>query len=290
MSIKKRGLSRGLDALLGDVSVTKVMGSTPISPHTLHSLPVEFLQRGKYQPRKDINPDKLQELAESIKAQGVIQPVVVRHLLGSEKYEIVAGERRWRAAQLAGLHEVPVVVKEIDDRTAMAVALIENIQREDLNPLEEAEALARLLDEFEMTHQQIADAVGKSRVTVTNLLRLLDLHPEVKKLLLNKHIEMGHARALLGLEGQKQVAAAYKIDKEGMTVRAAERLVKELQSPSARPEKIKTIDRDTLRLQEELTARLGAKVSIDHKKNGAGKLIISYSTLEELDGIIGQIK
>ncbi|HSN23969.1 MAG TPA: ParB/RepB/Spo0J family partition protein [Methylomicrobium sp.] len=290
MSIKKRGLSRGLDALLGDVSVTKVVGSDPISTHKLHSLPVEFLQRGKYQPRKDINPDKLQELAESIKAQGVIQPVVVRHLLGSEKYEIVAGERRWRAAQLAGLHEVPVVIKEIDDRTAMAVALIENIQREDLNPLEEAEALARLLDEFEMTHQQIADAVGKSRVTVTNLLRLLDLHPEVKKLLLNKHIEMGHARALLGLEGQKQVAAEYKIDKEGMTVRAAERLVKELQSPSARPEKIKTIDRDTLRLQEELTARLGAKVSIDHKKNGAGKLIISYSTLEELDGIIGQIK
>jgi ParB family chromosome partitioning protein len=290
MSVKKRGLSRGLDALLGDVSITKSEAKPSSSPsHALQTLPIEFLQRGKYQPRKDINPEKLQELADSIKAQGVIQPVVVRQL-ENEKYEIVAGERRWRAAQLAGLQEVPVVVKEIDDRTAMAVALIENIQREDLNPLEEAEALARLLDEFDMTHQQIADAVGKSRVTVTNLLRLLDLHPEVKKLLLNKHIEMGHARALLGLEGQKQVVAAYKIDKEGLTVRAAERLVRELQSPTVKPEKNKLIDRDTLRLQEDLTSRLGAKVSIDHKKNGAGKLIIAYSSLEELDGIIGQIK
>jgi ParB family chromosome partitioning protein len=290
MSVKKRGLSRGLDALLGDVSITKAEAKPSSSPsHALQTLPIEFLQRGKYQPRKDINPEKLQELADSIKAQGVIQPVVVRQL-ENEKYEIVAGERRWRAAQLAGLHEVPVVIKDIDDRTAMAVALIENIQREDLNPLEEAEALARLLDEFDMTHQQIADAVGKSRVTVTNLLRLLDLHPEVKKLLLNKHIEMGHARALLGLEGQKQIAAAYKIDKEGLTVRAAERLVKELQSPVVKTENIKIIDRDTQRLQEDLTSRLGAKVSIDHKKNGAGKLIIAYSSLEELDGIIGQIK
>jgi ParB family chromosome partitioning protein len=291
MSIKKRGLSRGLDALLGDVSIARaeIAPSSPVPSHALQTLPVEFLQRGKYQPRRDINPEKLQELADSIKAQGVIQPVVVRRL-DSEKYEIVAGERRWRAAQLAGLHEVPVVVKEIDDRTAMAVALIENIQREDLNPLEEAEALARLLDEFGMTHQQIADAVGKSRATVTNLLRLLDLHPEVKKLLLNRHIEMGHARALLGLEGQKQVAAAYKIDKEGLTVRAAERLVRELQSPAATTEKVKIIDRDTLRLQEDLTSRLGAKVLIDHRKNGAGKLIIAYSSLEELDGIIGQIK
>lgn len=290
MSNKKRGLSRGLNALLGDVSIAKVEIAPSSSPsHALHTLPIEFLQRGKYQPRRDINPEKLQELADSIKAQGVIQPVVVRQL-ESEKYEIVAGERRWRAAQLAGLHEVPVVVKEIDDRTAMAVALIENIQREDLNPLEEAEALARLLDEFEMTHQQIADAVGKSRATVTNLLRLLDLHPEVKKLLLNKHIEMGHARALLGLEGQKQVVAAYKIDKEGLTVRATERLVKELLSPTVRAENPKILDRDTLRLQEDLASRLGAKVSIDHKKNGAGKLIIAYSSLEELDGIIEQIK
>lgn len=283
MVLKKRGLNRGLDALLGEVSAREEE-----KPQQLHTLPIEYMQRGKYQPRKDINPEKLQELADSIKAQGIIQPVVVRKI-SLEKYEIVAGERRWRAAQLAGLQEVPVVIKEIDDRTAMAVALIENIQREDLNPLEEAEALRRLLDEFQMTHQQIADAVGKSRVTVTNLLRLIDLHPEVKKLLIGRQLEMGHARALLGLEGQKQVAAALKIAKEGLTVRAAERLVKDSQA-DPRITKPKIIDSDTRRLQEDLTARLGAKVLIDHKDNGAGKLIIAYSSLEELDGILGQIK
>jgi ParB family chromosome partitioning protein len=279
--LKKRGLGRGLDALLGDVSAKE-------EKHHLQTLPIEYLQRGKYQPRKDINPEKLQELADSIRAQGIIQPVVVRKI-GPEKYEIVAGERRWRAAAYAGLHEVPVIIKDIDDRAAMAIALIENIQREDLNPLEEAEALRRLLDEFEMTHQQIADAVGKSRVTVTNLLRLMDLHPEVKKLLLNGQIEMGHARALLSLNGLKQLAAANKIVKDGLTVRATERLVKESQVDPKAP-KIKEIDRDTLRLQEELTAKLGAKVLIDHKQNGSGKLVIAYSSLEELDGILGQIK
>lgn len=281
MALKKRGLNRGLDALLGEVSVKE-------EKQQLHTLPIEQMQRGKYQPRKDINPEKLQELADSIKVQGIIQPVVVRKI-DQEKYEIVAGERRWRAAQLAGLQQIPVVIKEIDDRTAMAVALIENIQREDLNPLEEAEALRRLLDEFQMTHQQIADSVGKSRVTVTNLLRLMDLHPEVKKLLISRQLEMGHARALLGLEGQKQVVAAHKIVKEGLTVRAAERLVKDSQS-GPKFNKPKVIDKDTLRLQEDLTSRLGAKVLIDHKDNGAGKLIITYSSLEELDGILGQIK
>lgn len=277
----KRGLNRGLDALLGEVSAKE----DKRQPQTL---PIEFLQRGKYQPRKDIDPEKLQELADSIKAQGVIQPIVVRKI-EQEKYEIVAGERRWRAAQLAGLHQVPIVVREIDDRAAMAIALIENIQREDLNPLEEAEALRRLLDEFEMTHQQIGDAVGKSRVTVTNLLRLIDLHPDVKKLLVSRQLEMGHARALLGLSGLQQVAAANKIVKEGMTVRAAEQLVKASQA-APKIKKVKMIDKDTLRLQEDLTARLGAKVSIDHKNNGAGKLIIAYSSLEELDGILAQIK
>jgi ParB family chromosome partitioning protein len=206
-----------------------------------------------------------------------------------EKYEIIAGERRWRAAQLAGLQQLPVVIKNIDDRAAMAVALIENIQREDLNPLEEAEALKRLLDEFAMTHQQVADAVGKSRATVTNLLRLMDLHPDVKKLLLNRQLEMGHARALLSLDGQRQVAIANKIVKDGLTVRDAERLVKEAQT-EPKMAKPRIIDKDTLRLQEELTAKLGAKVSIDHKENGTGKLVISYSSLEELDGILGQIK
>ncbi|TAN65759.1 MAG: ParB/RepB/Spo0J family partition protein [Methylobacter sp.] len=293
MAVQKRGLGRGLDALLGSVSDKNdgkdaVAGAPSGEKHQLQTLPIEYMQRGKYQPRKDMNPEKLQELADSIKAQGVIQPVVVRKI-ALEKYEIVAGERRWRAAQLAGLQQVPVIIKEIDDRTAMAIALIENIQREDLNPLEEAEALRRLLDEFEMTHQQVADAVGKSRTTVTNLLRLMDLHPEVKKLLINKQLEMGHARALLSLDGPKQLAAANRIVKEGLTVRGAERLVKESQA-EPKTSKIREIDKDTLRLQEDLTAKLGAKVLIDHKENGTGKLVITYSSLEELDGILEQIK
>lgn len=278
----KRGLGRGLDALLGDVSAAKETGNPS------HTLPIEYLQRGKFQPRKDMNPEKLQELADSIKAQGVIQPIVVRKI-GQDKYEIVAGERRWRASQLAGLQQIPVVVKDIDDRATMAIALIENIQRQDLNPLEEAEALRRLLDEFTMTHQQIAEAVGKSRVTVTNLLRLMDLHPEVKKLLISGQLEMGHARALLSLDAAKQVAAAQKIAREGLTVRMAEKLVKDAQT-EARPQKTKTVDNDTLRLQDELTAKLGAKVVIEHKDNGAGKLVITYASLEELDGILEQIR
>jgi ParB family transcriptional regulator, chromosome partitioning protein len=281
MSLNKRGLGRGLDALLGDATVKE-------EKHQLHLLPIEYLQRGKYQPRQDINPEKLQELADSIKAQGIIQPIIVRQL-AYEKYEIIAGERRWRAAQLAGLTQVPIVVKEMDDRSAMAVALIENIQREDLNPLEEAEALKRLLEEFEMTHQHIADAVGKSRTTVTNLLRLIELHSEVKKLLVNGQLEMGHARALLSLDGAKQVAAAHRVVKEGLTVRATERLVKDLHS-EPKIQKIKVVDKDTLRLQESLTACLGAKVVIDHKENGSGKLVIAYTSLDELDGIIGQFK
>jgi ParB family transcriptional regulator, chromosome partitioning protein len=280
-TLVKRGLGRGLDALLGDVSAKEVVNST-------HTLPIEHLQRGKFQPRKDMNPEKLQELADSIKAQGVIQPIVVRKI-GQDKYEIVAGERRWRASQLAGLQQIPVVIKDIDDRATMAIALIENIQRQDLNPLEEAEALRRLLDEFTMTHQQIADAVGKSRVTVTNLLRLMDLHPEVKKLLISGQLEMGHARALLSLDAAKQVAAAQKIAREGLTVRAAEKLVKDAQT-EPKPQKTKTVDHDTLRLQNQLTEKLGAKVVIEHKDNGAGKLVIAYASLEELDGILEQIR
>ncbi|MCX7068705.1 MAG: ParB/RepB/Spo0J family partition protein [Methylococcales bacterium] len=282
MNVKKRGLGRGLDALLGDVSTTQERH------HALETLPIEYLQRGKYQPRKDINPEKLQDLANSIKAQGIIQPIVVRSV-GHNQYEIVAGERRWRAAQLAGLAEVPVVIKDVDDHAAMAIALIENIQREDLNPLEEADALKRLLEEFSMTHQQIADAIGKSRATVSNLLRLIDLQPEVKTLLINKQLDMGHARALLALEGNRQIEAARKIAKEGLTVRAAERLIRELQLDPKQP-KIKVIDHDTVRLQDDLTAKLGAKVVIDHKDNGTGKVVITYSSLEELDGIIEQIK
>lgn len=285
MTVKKRGLGRGLDALLGDVSKPEPKLH---HHHTPEKLPVEYLQRGKYQPRKDINPEKLQDLANSIKMQGIIQPIVVR-AIAEHRYEIIAGERRWRAAQLAGLADVPVVVKEIEDHTAMAIALIENIQREDLNPLEEADALKRLLEEFSMTHQQIADAIGKSRATVTNLLRLIDLQPEVKELLLNKQLDLGHAKALLALDGVKQVEAAKRIAQDDLSVRAAEQLIKNLQQ-APKPVKPKIVDTDTLRLQNELTAKLGAKVVIDHKDNGTGKLVINYTSLEELDGIIEQIK
>jgi ParB family chromosome partitioning protein len=252
------------------------------------TLPIELLQRGKYQPRKDMNPEKLQDLANSIAMQGIVQPIVVRHI-SPEQYEIVAGERRWRAAQLAGLHDVPVIVKEMDDRTAMAIALIENIQREDLNVLEEAEALQRLLTEFEMTHQQVAEAVGKSRTTVTNLLRLLELAPDVKKMLVNKQLEMGHARALLPLTSEQQIEAARKITNEGMSVRLAEKLVKDIQNPPKVVTKNTAIDSDVLSLQNDLSAKFGAKVQIESKENGKGKLIIHYSTFDELEGILSKM-
>jgi len=282
MASKKRGLGRGLDALLGDVApaAEEKMSSQ-------QSLPIEFLQRGKYQPRKDMHPETLQELADSIKVQGVIQPIVVR-LVAENKYEIIAGERRWRASQLAALQEVPVVIKDIDDRAAMAVALIENIQREDLNALEESEALNRLIDEFEMTHQQAADAVGKSRATVSNLLRLLDLQTEVKTLLAKGLIEMGHARALLALEGGLQIEAAHKVVKQGLTVRATEKLIKNLGNEKTITV-AKTQDADTLRLQTELSEKTGAKVIINHQQNGKGKLVFNYTSLEELEGIISRI-
>lgn len=282
MTLKKRGLGRGLNALLGDAVLQDTQSGSE-----LQSLPVEFLQRGKYQPRKDINPERLQELADSIKAQGIVQPIVVRRL-AAEKYEIIAGERRWRAAQLAGLAEVPTLLRDIDERSALAIALIENIQREDLNPLEEAEALKRLLEEFGLTHQQVAEAVGRSRASVTNLLRLLELQPEVKQLLVSGQLEMGHARALLGLSGAKQVAAAHKIASLDLTVRAAEQLVKDLQAEKKPPE-TQQPDPDTVRLQNHLTERLGARVVITHKSAGHGKLIISYSSLDELDGVLKRI-
>lgn len=283
MAVKKRGLGRGLNALLGDISPAE---PEKTKSQDLNTLPIEFLQRGKYQPRKDMDPETLRELADSIRAQGIIQPIIVRSI-ADEKYEIIAGERRWRAAQLATLQEVPVVIRDIDDRAAMAVALIENIQREDLNALEESEALKRLVDEFDMTHQQVADAVGKSRATVSNLLRLLDLHGEVKHLLGKGLIEMGHARALLSLEGEKQVEIANKIVAQGLTVRAVEKIIKEL--GGEKKIVLKKQDTDTLRLQEELTEKTGAKVTISHQQTGKGKLVFSYTSLEELEGIINRI-
>ncbi len=279
---KKRGLGRGLSELLGDVASSPAQEK----PQDVQKLPIEFLQRGKYQPRRDMDPEKLKELSDSIAAQGIIQPIIVRKLV-DDKYEIIAGERRWRAAQLAELQEVPVLVKDIDDRSVMAVALIENIQREDLNALEEAEALHRLLDEFELTHQQIAEAVGKSRATVSNLLRLLDLAAEVKTMLGKGQLEMGHARALLGLDDAKQVEIANKVVKQGLTVRAVEKLVRE--QNQEKPVVVKKVDPDTLRLQRQLSERTGAKVEINHQENGKGKLIFSYTSLEELEGIINKL-
>lgn len=285
MNMKKRGLGRGLDALLGDVSVAV----KPANISAQQTLPIELLQRGKYQPRKEMNPEKLQDLANSIAMQGIVQPIVVRHI-SPQQYEIVAGERRWRAAQLAGLQDVPVIIKEMDDRTAMAISLIENIQREDLNVLEEAEALQRLLIEFEMTHQQIADAVGKSRATVTNFLRLLELAPEVKKMLVNKQLEMGHARALLSLTTEQQIEAARKITNQGLSVRLTEKLVKDIQNP---PQKIEpknfVIDVDVRSLQNDLSEKFGAKVQIESNEKGKGKLIIHYSNLDELEGILSKL-
>ncbi len=278
---KKRGLGRGLSELLGDVSTP-----APEKTHDAQSLPIEFLQRGKYQPRKDMDPEKLRELSDSIAAQGIIQPIIVRKIDG-EKYEIIAGERRWRAAQLAELRDVPVLIKDLDDRSVMAIALIENIQREDLNALEEAEALHRLQDEFELTHQQIATAVGKSRTTITNLLRLLELAGEVKGMLGKGLLEMGHARALLGLDEAKQVEIANKAVKQGLTVRAVEKLVRE--QHEEKPVTVKKIDPDTFRLQQELSERTGAKVEINHQESGKGKLIFTYTSLEELEGIIKKI-
>ncbi len=282
MAIKKRGLGRGLDALLGDAA------TTPVTP--TQTLPLNKIEPGRYQPRKDLDLDKLQELADSIKAHGVVQPIVVR-AKGADEFELIAGERRWRAAHIAGLSEIPVVIREMDDRAALAVALIENIQREDLNPLEQAESLCRLLEEFDMTHQQLAEAVGKSRASITNLLRLLELQPEVKKLLQEGRIEMGHARALLGLVGEKQAEAALKVADGRMTVRATEQLVRKYQQSSSPVlPKTQRLDPDIQRLQEDLSSKLGARVTIRHSKSGKGKLLIDYSDLDQLEGLLARIR
>lgn len=255
---------------------------------SLQWLPIEFLQRGQYQPRREFNPETLRELANSIAVQGIIQPVIVRKL-AVDKFEIIAGERRWRAAQLAGLDKIPVVVKELDEKAAMTIALIENIQREDLNPLEEAEALKKLLETFAMTHQQLADAVGKSRAAISNFLRLLELSEPVKTLIIKGQISMGHARALLTLDSATQAQLANKITQRNLTVRATELLVKQAQFQQ-KTLLSKLIDRDTLHLQQQLSEKLNAEVEINHKKNGSGQLTIKYASLEELDGILQQFK
>lgn len=281
---RKRGLGKSLDALLVGSGTITDNANDEVS-EKLSMLPVDVIQRGKYQPRRDMNPESLEDLANSIKAQGVIQPIVVRHLLGG-RYEIVAGERRWRASQLAGLKDIPAIIKDIPDEAAIAIALIENIQRENLNPVEEAIALQRLLNEFSMTHQQVADAVGKSRASVTNLLRLLTLTDEVRTMLEHGEIEMGHARALLALPAISQLDAALMIAQKNLSVRETEELVRRLQLPNL-PAMPKSIDPDIRRLQQDLTNKLNLMVAINCNPKGKGKIVIRYANLEELDFILG---
>ncbi len=282
MAIKKGGLGRGLDALLTHPVANK-------KNTTINSLPIDLLGPGKYQPRTDFNAETLQELADSIAAQGLIQPIVVR-LQGNNNYEILAGERRWRAAQLAGMQDVPVVVNDVDDRAAMAISLVENIQREDLNAIDESEALQRLIEEFELTHQQAADAVGRSRVAVSNILRLLDLSDDVRHMLRAGDLDMGHGRALLGLASEHQYGAAEKVVKRGLSVRATESMVKQLLKEKSSQQRSTSKDPDIERLEQSLAEQLGAKVEMKHAKSGAGKITISYASLDELDGILAHLK
>ncbi|MDP5040682.1 ParB/RepB/Spo0J family partition protein [Flavobacterium sp. W21_SRS_FM6] len=286
MSVKKRGLGRGLDALLATSQSSN--NQSPEQEGELRKIPVEFLQPGKYQPRKDMSSDALEDLAASIRSQGVIQPIVVRQI-SEQKYEIIAGERRWRASQIARLDVIPCLIKDVPDEAAVAIALIENIQREDLNAMEEAQALDRLMVEFELTHQEVATAVGKSRTTVTNLLRLNNLNEDVKLLLEHGDIEMGHARALLSLQGEQQNEAAQIVSGKGLTVRDTENLVRRLLEPVKPKEQTKP-DPDVQRLETSLSENLGAPVSIAHNAKGKGKLVINFSSLDQLDGILSHIK
>ena len=303
MNLKKRGLGKGLDALLSNslasnqkiqqqeanIGSTGTTESQGIPGHNeLIRLDVDLLETGKYQPRKDMSADALDELAESIRVQGIIQPIVVRKNDHGDHYEIIAGERRWRASMLAGLERVPCIVKQVPDEAAVAIALIENIQREDLNAMEEAIALNRLIEEFELTHQQTADAVGKSRTTVTNLLRLNLLNEPVKRLLEHGDLDMGHARALLAVDGEEQTMLAKQVVAKELTVRDTERLVNKTLNPIKETQKAEK-DHEVVRLESELVERLGAKVSISHNSKGKGKIVISYQDLTELDGILSKI-
>ncbi len=320
MSQKKPVMGRGLEALLGQMTRRPEAAPAPGAPaqpaapasgaaapamskfpgDELANLPLDLLQRGKYQPRVDMRQESLQELADSIKAQGVVQPIVVRPVDGaapgaSQRYEIIAGERRWRAAQLAGLATLPAVIRRVPDEAAIAMALIENIQREDLNPLEEARALERLISEFGVTHQQAADAVGRSRAAVSNLLRLLELAPEVTVLLEQRELEMGHARALLGLtQRRQQVEVGTLVAKKGLSVRDTENMVRAIltraSGGSSASKDAKPLDPNIQRLQDDLSEKLGATVQIQHTGSGKGKVVVSYHSLDELDGILAHIR
>ena len=295
MVAKRQSLGKGLDALLGfnedQADASEENETQPFGDGTLAELPVEFLQRGKYQPRRDLNPHALQELASSISQQGVMQPIVVR-MLGENKYEIIAGERRWRATQQAGIDTIPAIVRDISDETAIAMALIENTQREDLNAIEESQALLRLQDEFKLTQQQVAEAVGKSRTAVTNLMRLATLDSAVQRQLELGEIELGHAKCLLALEGERQVKAGREVAANSMTVRQTEALVKKMQLGTAEPgvAKPSTVNTDIIRVQEDLSEKIGAAVLIKHSAKGSGTLTVKYNSVDELEGILAHIK
>lgn len=294
MATKRQSLGKGLDALLGlaeEINADQGLadGSEEVAGGNLKQIPVEFLQRGQYQPRREFNSESLQELADSIASQGLIQPIVVRGI-GQDKYEIIAGERRWRAAQLAGLDEIPAMVRDISDQATIAMALIENIQREDLNAIEESQALIRLQDEFNLTQQQVAEAVGKSRSAVTNLMRLAALQPLVQQQLERGDIELGHAKCLLALEGDVQIQAARTVASDGLTVRQTEVLIKKLQSPNVTQNTKTSANQDIVNLQTDLSEKLGAAVKIQHNSRGSGKLTISYNSVDELDGILSHLK
>lgn len=290
----KRSLGRGLSELLSGVSLAEIKPVSNNIPREIandipREIAVEYLQPGKYQPRKDMNPEALQELADSIRTQGILQPLLVRHL-AKNHYEIIAGERRWRAAQLARLEKVPVYVREISDEAAIAMGLIENIQREDLNALEQAEALKRLADEFDLTHEEIARAVGKSRTSITNLLRLLHLSPQVKTLLRSGELEMGHAKAILTLDHAVQWQTGQMIVAKSLSVRATEDLVRRLQQTENKSKNVVRMDPDIIKLQSELSDKLGAQVKIRHGAKGKGQLVIHYYSLDELEGVLKHIQ
>ena len=303
----KKKLGKGLDALLSSGSsqmMASLLGGRPRETATspthddgptsdrdgaMKNIPVDLIQRGKYQPRTDMHEEALEELSASIKTQGVMQPIVVRPI-SSDKYEIIAGERRWRATQMAGLDTIPAIVKPVGDEAAIAMALIENIQRENLNPIEEAMALKRLQDEFELTQQEVADAVGKSRVTVTNLMRLIGLHIDVRRMLEHGDMEMGHARALLALPYERQTSAARVVSGKGLSVRQTEALVRRFIANKGASRRKKQPDPDIKSLEEKLAEKLGTKVMIQQSAKGKGTLAIKYSSLDELDGILAHIK
>ncbi|MBD1553170.1 ParB/RepB/Spo0J family partition protein [Pseudomonas typographi] len=290
MAVKKRGLGRGLDALLsGPTASALEEQANEVAHKELHHLPLDVIQRGKYQPRRDMDPQALEELAQSIKSQGVMQPIVVRPV-SQGRYEIIAGERRWRASQQAGLDTIPAMVREVTDEAAIAMALIENIQREDLNPVEEAVALQRLQQEFQLTQQQVADVVGKSRVAVANLMRLISLPDVIKTMLAHGDLEMGHARALLGLPDDQQVEGARHVVARGLTVRQTEALVRQWLSSKPEPLPAPKADPDITRLEQRLAERLGSAVQIKHGNKGKGQLVIRYNSLDELQGVLAHIR